>query len=195
LSGREGLGSSLPLAELARRDLGIFEELKRLFSTTPKSEKKQKRTKVIEVTRRWTRRGLCLTRRVRSAFSICACFSLVIGRAARPVTIDRTRPVIQGAYWTPTGRWHCGVRSVLQHVRSLFRCALLRLDQRVRSVMGPARPVAPSAFGLCDQRVRSVLCSLAVVRPTRPISVTSASGQRDFGSFKVLTAIFEGVRL
>jgi hypothetical protein len=35
LSSREGLGSSLPLAELARRDSGIFEELKRLFSTTP----------------------------------------------------------------------------------------------------------------------------------------------------------------
>jgi hypothetical protein len=35
LSGREGLGSSLLPAELARRDSGVFEELKRLFSTTP----------------------------------------------------------------------------------------------------------------------------------------------------------------
>jgi hypothetical protein len=35
LSGREGLGSSLPPTELARRDLGVFEELKRPFSTTP----------------------------------------------------------------------------------------------------------------------------------------------------------------
>jgi hypothetical protein len=35
LSGREGLGSSLPPGELARRDSGIFEELKRLFPTTP----------------------------------------------------------------------------------------------------------------------------------------------------------------
>jgi hypothetical protein len=34
LSGREGLGSSLPPAEIARRDSGVFEELKRLFSTT-----------------------------------------------------------------------------------------------------------------------------------------------------------------
>jgi hypothetical protein len=32
LSGREGLGSSLCPAELARRDSGVFEELKRLFS-------------------------------------------------------------------------------------------------------------------------------------------------------------------
>jgi hypothetical protein len=39
LSGREGLGSSLPPTELARRDSGIFEELKRLFSTTPEVRK------------------------------------------------------------------------------------------------------------------------------------------------------------
>jgi hypothetical protein len=39
LSGREGLGSSLPPAELAWRDLGIFEELKRLFSITPEVRK------------------------------------------------------------------------------------------------------------------------------------------------------------
>jgi hypothetical protein len=37
LSGREGLWSSLPLAELARRDSSVFEELKRLFSFTPLS--------------------------------------------------------------------------------------------------------------------------------------------------------------
>jgi hypothetical protein len=39
LSGREGLGSSLPPAELARWDSGVFEELKRLFSTTPEVRK------------------------------------------------------------------------------------------------------------------------------------------------------------
>jgi hypothetical protein len=37
LSGREALWSSLPPAELARRDSSIFEELKRLFSFTPLS--------------------------------------------------------------------------------------------------------------------------------------------------------------
>jgi hypothetical protein len=100
----------------------------------------------------------------------------MIGRVACPVTVDRTHPVVQGAYWTPTGRWHCGVRSVLQRVRSLFRCTLLRLDQRVRSVTGPARSVDPSASGQLDQRVRSVLRDLAVVRPARPVSLTSASG-------------------
>jgi hypothetical protein len=133
------------------------------------------------VTGRWTRRSLCMIGRVRSAFSFCVCFSLMIGREAHPVTDDRTRPVIQGAYWTLIGRWHCGVRSVLQRVRSLFRCALLRLDQRVRSVAGPARLVAPSASGLRDQRVRSVLRKLAVARSARPVSLTNASGQRDFG--------------
>jgi hypothetical protein len=146
-----------------------------------KSEKKQRRMEVTEVTRRWTGRGLCMIGRVRSAFSVCACFSLMIGRAACPVTVDQTRPVVQGAYWTPTERWYCGVRSVLQHVWSLFHCALLRLDQRVQSVIGPVRPVAPSASGLRDQRVRSVLRNLAVARPARPVSLTSVSDQRDFG--------------
>jgi hypothetical protein len=68
-------------------------------------------------------------------------------------------------------------------------------DQRVRSVTGPARPVNPSASGLRDERVRSVLRDLAVVRPACPVSWTSASGQHDFGCFKFLTALFEGVRL
>jgi hypothetical protein len=160
LSGREGLGSSLPPAELARRDSGVFEELERLFFPLHrKSEKKRRRTEVTEVTGRWTERGLYMTGRVRSAFSVCACFSLMIGRAARSITVDQTRPVIQGDYWTPTGRWHCGVRSVLQRVRSLFSCALLRLDQRVRSVKGSACLVVRSTSGLRVKRVRSLLSS------------------------------------
>jgi hypothetical protein len=36
------LGSSLPPAELARRDSALFEEVKRLFSTTPKVRKETK---------------------------------------------------------------------------------------------------------------------------------------------------------
>jgi hypothetical protein len=35
-----------------------------------------------------------------------------IERAVRSVTRDRTRPVVEGAYWTPTGRWHCHVQSL-----------------------------------------------------------------------------------
>jgi hypothetical protein len=116
------------------------------------------------VTGRWTGRGHCLTGRVRSVSSVCAFFSCLIGREARPV--------VQGAYWTPTGRGHCGVRSVLQRVRSLVRCARLRVDQRVRSVTGPVRPVVTGASGRCDRRVRSVL------RETSRCA-TGASGQLD----------------
>jgi hypothetical protein len=49
--------------------------------------------------------------------------SLVLFFREPGVTVmdDRTRPVIWGAYWTPTGRWHCGVQSVLQRVRSVIR--------------------------------------------------------------------------
>jgi hypothetical protein len=99
-----------------------------------------------------------------------------VGRGPRPVTVHRTRPVVQGAYWTPTGRGHCGVRSVHQRVRSLVRFARLSVHRRVRSVTGPARPVLTSASGGSDQRVRSVVRKLAVTRPARPVGRTSASG-------------------
>jgi hypothetical protein len=32
-------------------------------------------------------------------------------RLARPVACDRTRPVSTGAYWNATRRWHCRVQS------------------------------------------------------------------------------------
>jgi hypothetical protein len=67
------------------------------------------------------------------------------------------------------------------------------LDQRVRSVTGPVRPVVLRASGPGDERVRSVLHGVGAVRSARSVSLTSASGQRDFGYFKCLTAIFEGV--
>jgi hypothetical protein len=142
-----------------------------------------------------------MTRHVRSAFSVCAFFRVMIGRAARPVTNDRTRSIVQGAYWTPTGRGHCGVRSFssvrpvvvpLSAAQATSACGHSR-DQRVRSF--PVRPVyATSASGRCfavsrwatgasgqlNQRVRSVLRDLAIVRPARPVSWTSASGHHDF---------------
>jgi hypothetical protein len=42
-----GLGSSLLPTELARRDLGVFVEMKRLFSIAPKDEKGGKVAEVI----------------------------------------------------------------------------------------------------------------------------------------------------
>jgi hypothetical protein len=128
LSGREDLGSSLPPVELARRDSGVFEKLKRLFFTTPEVGKETKANGCHRGDRTLNQSGLCMTGRVRSVFSVCAYFSLMIGREARPVTVDQTRPVVQGAYWTLTRCWHCHVRSFLQRVRSLCCCALLRLD-------------------------------------------------------------------
>jgi hypothetical protein len=64
LSGREGLGSSLPPAELARRDSALFGEVKRLFSTTPEVGKETEANAVTEVTGRSTGRstGRCTGR-------------------------------------------------------------------------------------------------------------------------------------
>jgi hypothetical protein len=136
-----------------------------------------------------------MTGRVRSVFSVCVFFSSLIGREVHPVTDDRTRPAVQGAYWTVTGRWHCRVRSCFFSASG--RCFVERCsgDQRVWSFMGPTRSVcamsasdrcfavshcAAGVSGRLDQRVRSVFHMLAVGRPARPVSWTSASGQHDF---------------
>jgi hypothetical protein len=164
LSGREGLGSSLPPAERASAGFRRFRGYEMpIFHYAGSRKKKRKRTEVTMMTGRCTGRGHGVTGRVRSVSSVCAFFSCLIGREARPVTGDRTRPVVQGAYWTPTGRGHCGVRSVLQRVRSLVCFARLSADRRVRSVTGPVRPVVTGASGRCDRRVRSLLREIAVV--------------------------------
>jgi hypothetical protein len=72
-------------------------------------------------------------RRVRSGALRELQFARSIGRSARPVTHDRTRPVVEGAYWTPTGRWHCRVRS-LPGARPV-------VASRVRGAVRSARPV------------------------------------------------------
>jgi hypothetical protein len=125
LSGREGLGSSLPPAERASAGFRRFQGYEMpIFHYAGSQKKKRERTEVTMVTGRCTGRG--------------------------------HGPVVQGAYWTPTGRGYCGVRSVLQRVRSLVRFVRLSADRRVWSVTGPARPVVTSASGRCDRRVRSV---------------------------------------
>jgi hypothetical protein len=111
-----------------------------IFPLRRKSEKKRRRTEVTEVIGRCTGRGHGMTGRVRSVqtqqsdtwvlgFATGASghswdrrvrsgaqrelqFTRSIGRAARPVTRDRTRPVVERAYWTPTGCWQCRVRSL-----------------------------------------------------------------------------------
>jgi hypothetical protein len=58
---------------------------------------------------------------------------VMIGREARLVTYDRMRPVVEGAYWTQTGRWHCRVRS--------FATARPVVASRARGAERSARPV------------------------------------------------------
>jgi hypothetical protein len=75
----------------------------------------------------------------------------LIGRVARPVTCDRTRPVAVGALWTPTGR----------------------RVQRVRSnvVARPVTATAPSDVHCC---------CLSCSDWTRPVTLTGASGHYVF---------------
>jgi hypothetical protein len=134
------LGSSLPPTELARQDSALFREVKCLFFTTPEDGKETETNeghrgdRTLHRTRSWydhTRSvsstlqsgtrvlgftigasGHSRDRRARSGAQRELKLARTIGRAARPVTRDRTRQVVEGAYWTLTGRWHCRVRSL-----------------------------------------------------------------------------------
>jgi hypothetical protein len=132
LSGRQGFGFLSPSRQACEAGFSAFQEMKSLFSTAPDA-KKWRRTEVTEV----TERGLCLTGRVRSVLSICACLGILIGRSGtfshdRPDASSRggclldsnqtlgvtrlisstTRPVMRGSLLETTGRWHCGVQFV-----------------------------------------------------------------------------------
>jgi hypothetical protein len=172
LSGREGLGSSLPPVELARRDSGVFEELKRLFSTTPEVGK--------ETEANIGHRGDRTLNQTRPVIVQC----LRVFRFD-----DRTRGASdRSGSLLDSNRTLALSRLVISPARPVIvlLCAA-QADQRVRSFMGLVRPVgvsefsrwATSASGQLDQRVRSVLRGLAVARPARPVSSTGASGQFD----------------
>jgi hypothetical protein len=152
-----GLGSSLPPVELARRDSGVFKELKYLFSTTLEvgEETEANGGHSGDWTLNRTQSWFDWTRPVSSTQPRLLGFATgasgqaprgvargveLIGRAARPVTRDRMRPVVEGAYWTLTGRWHCRVRSLrgARPVMSLrARCCVIDASghflERVRS--------------------------------------------------------------
>jgi hypothetical protein len=122
LSGREGLGSSLPPAELARRNSGVFEELKRLFSTTPEVGK--------EMEANGGHRGDRTLDRTRSLFD-----------RTRPVCVQHLRMFL---FLICSASGRCFV------VRSLCltNASDPLWDQRVQSIL--ARPVhATSASGRC----------------------------------------------
>jgi hypothetical protein len=130
---------SLP-SSLRARDSGIFEDLKCLFSTTPEVRKETEANeghrgdRTLHRTRSWYDRtrpisstqqsgarvlgfatsvsGHSWDQRIRSGTQRELKFATSIGRAARLVTRDRTRLVVEGAYWTLTGRWHYRVWSL-----------------------------------------------------------------------------------
>jgi hypothetical protein len=148
------------------------------------------------VTGRWTGRGLCLTGRVRLVFSFCACFGFLIGRDGASghsqsdvsgrsgSLLDSNRTL---ALWRPISSAACPIAVSLEHGSGLTSASGLLRDQRVWSYFAcPVR--ATSTSGRC-------FASVNTVRSARLVSLTSESGERDFGCFKFLTAIFEGVRL
>jgi hypothetical protein len=149
LSGREGLGSSLPPTELARRDSGVFEELKRLFSTTPEVRK--------ETEANGGHRGDRTLDRTRSLF-------------------DRTRPVsvqlLRVFRFLDRTRWRVRSQSI-GHVRSMRELTGLQSDAdtvasgQFCSASGRCFIVRclglTSVSGLLlDQRVRSSFARLVI---------------------------------
>jgi hypothetical protein len=97
---------------------------------------------------------------------------VMIERGARPVMYDQTRPVVEGAYWTQTGRWHCRVRSLLRGLVVLNDRRVRSVDQHVRSY-ARARPVI--AMVTSDAHCSRLSCS----DRTRPVTPTGASGHHD----------------
>jgi hypothetical protein len=72
----------------------------------------------------------------------------MIGREACPVTHDRTHPIVEGAYWTLTGREHCRVWSltgarlvITSRARGAVRSVRPVVDWSASDHSGPARPV------------------------------------------------------
>jgi hypothetical protein len=168
------LGPSLPPAELARRDSGVFEKLKRLFSTMPEVGK--------ETEANGGHRGDRTLDRTRSLFDQTRQVSAQCLRVFR--FFDRTRWHIRSqstgrirSIWELTGlQPDAGTVASGQFCSAFGRClggALLRLDQRVRSVTGPARPVVLHASGPRDERVRSVLRGVGAMRSACLVSATA----------------------
>jgi hypothetical protein len=164
LSGREGLGSSLPPAELARRDSCIFEELKWLFSTTPEVGKEteanggHRSDRTLDRTRSlfdWTRPVSVQRLRVFQ-------FSDRTRWRVRSQSTGRVRSVwvltgLQPDAGTKASGATCSASDHFSLERDLCLTSAsgpLR-DQRVRSVLRKRRHCAIDASGQFDQRVRS----------------------------------------
>jgi hypothetical protein len=149
LSGREGLGSSLPPAELARRDSGVFEELKRLFSTTPEIRNRTEAN--------GGHRSDRTLDRTRSLFDRTRPVSVQRARVFQ--LFDRTRGVSGHSRSDAFGRRGSLLDS--NRTRALWRPVTVSLERcsDLTSASSPSR----------DQRVRS--------SPVCPVVATSASGR------------------
>jgi hypothetical protein len=169
---------------LQARDSDVFGNLKCLFSTTPEVGKETKANgghrgdRMLHQTWSWYDR----TRSVSSAQQLgarvlgfatgasghswdrhvrsCAQWELqnarMIRRVARPATHDRTRPIVEGAYWTQTGRGHCRVRSLRGAHPVMSLRAQVLCDRRVRSLRG-ARPVIASRARVSVRSARPIV--------------------------------------
>jgi hypothetical protein len=160
LSGREGLGSSLPPAELARRDSGVFEELKHLFSTTSEVGNQTEangghrgdRTRSLFD---WTHpvsvqrlRVFQLFDRTHSASGHC-----------RPDASSSSGSLLDSnqtlALWRPVSYAACSVTILLERCSGLTSASGQLRDQHVRSSL--ARPIhATSVSGRCFAKVAVV---------------------------------------
>jgi hypothetical protein len=133
----------------------FFEELKRLFSTTPEIRKEMEANggHRSDRTLDWTR----------SLFDRTCPVS--VQRLREFQFVDRTHGRVRSFRELTGLQPDAGTVASGQFSSASDHCfigARLRLDQRVRSVTGPARPVDPGAFGRCDQRVRSVFRKRAI---------------------------------
>jgi hypothetical protein len=84
---------------------------------------------VTEVTGRWTGRGLCLTRHVRSVFNVCACLGFLIGHGGASGH-DRPDTSGLGGCLLDSNRTLDVTRPVSSAARSVIRGGLLELTRR-----------------------------------------------------------------
>jgi hypothetical protein len=132
------LGTSLPPAELARRDSGVFEEMKYLFSITPEARKGGESPECLflkNFNRTLDRTRSRMDLRVRSA--------LVEGRGTARLGFV-------------TGRWSGLTSASGQFTWAQRKGACRARDRRVRRSPGPERLVSYDLCGLVARRDRTL---------------------------------------
>jgi hypothetical protein len=164
-----GLGPSLPLVELARRDSVFFVEMKCLFFTTPETEifskskekevrEKRRQKEATGVTGRWTGRGLDMTGASGQCQQLCvARGARVCNRRVQSLT-EPKHPVTHlgnnACLRADRTRWRTRSRAI-GRVRSTKSLSGTSLDND--RTLALSRPVvAWSASGQTVKRVQSI---------------------------------------